>query len=111
MYAFKFLRILTDDLKTEQINIFFVLSTFLVTISYLCVKAFFGSGELSDNIFTISIPFISEISFMLILLVNKTYLKNNNDFFIFGLSFFASFYYGIMILILVLSYFTLLSIF
>ena len=91
MYAFKFLRILTDDLKTEQINIFFVLSTFLVTISYLCVKAFFGSGELSDNIFTISIPFISEISFMLILLVNKTYLKNNSDFFIFGLSFFCIF--------------------
>jgi hypothetical protein len=81
------LKILFDNLKKEQINVFFILSIFLTTISYFLVKAFFGRGEPSDIIFVILIPIISEASFSLIVISKKYFLKKNIDFYILGLSF------------------------
>ena len=87
------MRELLDNLKfkrlnLEQINIFFIFSIFLITLSYFCLKAFFGIGEFSDTIFVISILIACEVSAFLFLINKyKFFLKKKVDSIIFILSF------------------------
>jgi hypothetical protein len=87
------LRELLDNLKfnrldLEQINIFFIFSIFLITLSYFCLKAFFGSGEFTDILFVIFMPIICEASTLLFLLnKHENFFKKKSDSIIFILSF------------------------
>ena len=87
------MRELLDNLKfkrlnLDQINIFFIFSIFLISLSYFCLKAFFGSGEFSDTVFVISILIACEVSAFLFLINEyKFFLKKKVDSIIFILSF------------------------
>ena len=81
-------RLNLKKLNLEQVNVYLICCFFFVTLSYFIIKAFFGTGEFSDNIFVTSIPIFCELSLLLIVLGNyESFLEKKKDYIIFILSF------------------------
>jgi len=82
------MKLISENINNNQINIYLISSLFLVTISFFITKSFISSEELSDNIFSISCILAFEVAFLVLINNLKNFIiEKKSDFLLYFILF------------------------